>query len=175
MYVYFITYPLILITSPAAILNSINLFYLLETALVLTLDNFHSIFPPFLPSSCPALTLVALIQNCHMASSLLCVHIHLLFSDWERHLWLSKVSVKLPCVYVCLSSGDPFIFSVKISSFFFYFCVICTLALSLSTWLDSIIWNIIYYFYKIIALSYVYYCYSSEAWSVRKREMNADW
>ena len=45
--------------------------------------------------------------------------------DW----W--NVSVKL-CVYVCLSSGDLFIFSVRVSSFFTYCCVICTLVLSFS-------------------------------------------
>ena len=46
MFVYFITYPLILITSPTAILNlSINLFCPVDTALVLTSDDFHSIFP----------------------------------------------------------------------------------------------------------------------------------
>ena len=93
-YVYFITYRLILITSPSAILNSaINSFYPLDTALLLTSDNFTSIFlspPSLLPSSCPAPTLVALLRNCHVASSLLCVHIRLVSSDWERHLWLSK-------------------------------------------------------------------------------------
>ena len=42
-----ITCPLILITSPAAILNlPINLSYSVDTALVLTTDNFHLIFPP---------------------------------------------------------------------------------------------------------------------------------
>ena len=50
MYVYSITYLLILITSPAAILNSpINSFCPLDTALVLTSNDFHSIFPPSLP------------------------------------------------------------------------------------------------------------------------------
>ena len=34
-----------------------------------------------------------------------------------------NVSAKLPCVNVCLSSGDLFIFSVRVSSFFSYFCV----------------------------------------------------
>ena len=31
-----------------------------------------------------------------------------------------NVSVKLPCVYMCLSSGDPFNFSMRVSSFFFF-------------------------------------------------------
>ena len=41
-----------------------------------------------------------------------------------------KVSIKLPCVHVCLSSGDLFIFSVRVPSFFPYFCIIRTLVLS---------------------------------------------
>jgi hypothetical protein len=46
-YVYFITWPLRLITSPTFILNlPINSLCPLDTALVLTLDNFHLIFPP---------------------------------------------------------------------------------------------------------------------------------
>ena len=56
MYVYSIPCLLILIISPAAILNLlINSFCPLDTALVLTSDNFHLIFPqstPLLPSSC---------------------------------------------------------------------------------------------------------------------------
>ena len=35
-----------------------------------------------------------------------------------------NVSVKLPYVYVCLSSRDLFIFLVRVSAFFSYFCVI---------------------------------------------------
>ena len=47
MYMYSITNPLALIRSPAAIWNlPINLFCSLETALVLTSDDFHSNFPP---------------------------------------------------------------------------------------------------------------------------------
>ena len=49
-----------------------------------------------------------------------------------------KVSVKLPRVYVCLSSRDLFIFSVRVSSFFPYFCSICTSVLSLSTYLHYV-------------------------------------
>jgi len=57
MYMYSLTYALILITSPAAILNLlINLFCTLDIALVLTSDDFHSIFspspPPFLSRIC---------------------------------------------------------------------------------------------------------------------------
>ena len=42
------------------------------------------------------------------------------------------VLVKLQCIYVCLSSGDLFIFSVTVSSFFLYFFVIRTSVLSLN-------------------------------------------
>ena len=42
--------------------------------------------------------------------SLLCIHIHLFSSD------LRNVSVKLPCVYFCLSSGDLLIFLVSFPS-----------------------------------------------------------
>ena len=43
MYMYFITSTLILITSPTTILNSsINSFCLIDTALILTSDNFHT-------------------------------------------------------------------------------------------------------------------------------------
>ena len=54
MYVYPITCPLILTISPAAILNlPTNLFYLLDTALVLTSDNFLLIFSPSIPLQSP--------------------------------------------------------------------------------------------------------------------------
>ena len=67
---YSITCPLILITSPASILNlPINSFCPLDTALVLTSDNFHLIFPPFPPLSPTFLShnlLVAPFKNSHM-------------------------------------------------------------------------------------------------------------
>ena len=87
MFMYCITYPLILITSTFAIFNSPICPQV--TALILTSDDFHSIFPPsppFLPPSCLASTLVAISQNRHMVPSLQCVHIHLLSSVQERHL-----------------------------------------------------------------------------------------
>ena len=55
MYVYSITCPLILSTSPAAILNlPINSFYPLDTVLVLTSDNLHLNFPPSPPPFPPS-------------------------------------------------------------------------------------------------------------------------
>ena len=77
MYVYSITYSLILITSTTAILTlHINSFCCLDTALVLASDDFHSIFPPLLPPPCLVSPLVALFQNAHVVPSLLCIHIH---------------------------------------------------------------------------------------------------
>ena len=45
-----------------------------------------------------------------------------------------NVSVKLLCTNMRLLSGDLVIFSVRVPSFFSYFCVIRTPVLSLSTW-----------------------------------------
>ena len=45
-----------------------------------------------------------------------------------------NLSVKLPCIYMCLSFGNLFIFSLNVFSFFSYFRVIHTLVLSLSMW-----------------------------------------
>ena len=88
MYVYFIIYPPILITSSSAILNlPINSFCPLDRTLVLISDNFciqfslHPLQPFFL-----FLSLLALTRNCHI----LCVHIHLFSADWERPLWVRK-------------------------------------------------------------------------------------
>ena len=62
-----------------------------------------------------------------MMSSLLCVHIHLLSSDWERHVETYHLSFH---VFICA-------FHLEISSFFSvrvsYFYVICTSVLSFST------------------------------------------
>ena len=43
-----------------------------------------------------------------------------------------NISVTVLCVHVCLSAGDLFIFLVRVSSLFSYFCVICTSVRSLS-------------------------------------------
>ena len=59
-----------------------------------------------------------------------CIHIHLLSSDWERHLWSSKCFNLAAVCFVCLSSGNLFIFSVRVSSFFTNCCVIRTSILS---------------------------------------------
>jgi hypothetical protein len=66
-----------------------------------------------LPSSYLAPRLVALLQNSYMAPSLMCVHRYLLSPDLN-------VSIKLPCVSMCLSSRDFLISSIRLSSFFSY-------------------------------------------------------
>ena len=50
-----------------------------------------------------------------------------------------NVLFKLLCVYVCLSSRGFFIFSVRVFSFFTYFCVIRTLVLYFPCDLCSIV------------------------------------
>ena len=74
MYICTITYPIILIASHTTIFNSpIISFCSLDTTLILTSANFHSILPPSLPLLPPsylAPTLVALIQNSLMMQSL---------------------------------------------------------------------------------------------------------
>ena len=83
MYIYFITYPLLLITSPTIII----LFCPLETVLVLTSDNFHSVFPPspslipFPPGSYWTLS----------RGTIYTVHSHTFILSWLRK---TSVSVK---------------------------------------------------------------------------------
>ena len=89
MYVYSIIYVVILITSPTAILNyPINSLCPLDTALVLTSDDFHSIFSPF-PPLFPFLSRTCTggtFRNCQLVLSLKFVHIHLFSSDRETDL-----------------------------------------------------------------------------------------
>ena len=112
MYVYSITYLLIPITPPAHILNlPINSFCPLDTDLVFTSDNFHSI----LPSSPP-----------HLSSSCFFIWLLLLETATWRHLyclfkfiliWLRNTSVSVETyqlifrVFICA-------FHPWISSFF---------------------------------------------------------
>ena len=60
---------------------------------------------------------------------IMCSHTFTLF--WARKTSVIIESVKLPCVRVCFSFGDLFIFLFKSFLFLFlYFCVICTSVLS---------------------------------------------
>ena len=121
MYVYFITYPLILNTSPAAILHSpINSFCSLGTALVLTSDNLLSFSPPsplLVPHS-PWWLLPETVMWRH----LYCVFTYIYSLLIEKDIYNCRnVSVKLPCVYLCLSFGDLFFFRQEFFLFLFLF------------------------------------------------------
>ena len=102
MYVYSITCPLILTISPTAILN-LHSFCPIDTAL----DNLLLNYPPSIPLATPWWHLSKTL----VTSSLLCAHIHLLSSDWERRPCPSNsfdfVSV---CLFVCLSTVISSIF-----------------------------------------------------------------
>ena len=115
-YVFSITCPLILLISPAAILNlPINLFWPLDTTLAFPF-NFPSI-----PSSFLQPRLVALFINSHGAIFIVCSHTFTLF--WLRKTYviveIYQISFR---VFVCA-------FPLKISPFFFH-RVICTSVLS---------------------------------------------
>ena len=84
----------------------------------------------FHPSLSPVPSLVALTQNFHLYS----VHIHSSSSDWQISLWVSKHLNSFSMYsFVCLSSGDLFIFYVQVSPFYSYFCVIRVIY-SFSSW-----------------------------------------
>ena len=91
---------------------------------VLTSDDFHSIFPPSppllpLPVSQP---LWLHFSKTLMWRHLYCVFIYIYSLLIEKNICdHQNVSIKLPCVFVCLLSGDLFIFLVRVSSFFPYF------------------------------------------------------
>ena len=62
-----------------------------------------------------------LSKNKDMAPSLLHVHIHLLSSDWERHLWSPKY-INFLCVCVWLIRRSLH-FPVRVFPFFFLFII----------------------------------------------------
>ena len=93
MYVYFITYPLILIILPATILNfPINSFCPLHMVLVLTSDNFLSIFPPSIPLLFLFLTMTTLTQNRYVAPYLLCVQVAGFTLNINCHMFLRDIN-----------------------------------------------------------------------------------
>jgi hypothetical protein len=110
IYVHFINYPTILITSPAVILNSPNnSFCPLSTVQVLTSDNFLPIIPPappLLPSS-TSFTRLLLLELPRGAIFTVCSQTHSLI---EKNLCESRnVSIMCPCgilVNLRLSSVD---------------------------------------------------------------------
>ena len=71
-----------------------------------------------------------------------------------------NVSVKLPCVCVCLSFGDIFVFSVRISSFSSYFCVL--LVFLLSYWGILFLCVSVHCFYKMYLIFSWLCCYMAQ-------------
>jgi hypothetical protein len=99
MYMYSITCTLILTISPITILNlPTNLFCLLDTALVLTSDNFLLNFPPSIPLATPW---------CHFCRVFTYLPSLLIENDGCDH---QNILIKFPCVCECLSYGDLFNF-----------------------------------------------------------------
>ena len=95
-----------------------------HTVLVLNSDDFHSILspsPPFLPSSC----LAPLWWNFSETFTWCCLYrvfTYIYSLLIEKNICdHQNILAKLSCVYVCLSTTDLFIFSVRVSSFFSYF------------------------------------------------------
>ena len=78
-------------------------------------------------------TWVAIICNSLGAVFTMCSHAFTLFCSRKTSVIFKKCQWLL-CVYVCFTSGDLFIFLIRVRSFYSYFCAICTLVLSLSTW-----------------------------------------
>ena len=111
--------------------------------------NFPSIPSPPSPF-CVIPPLVVILQNSHMVQSVLCVHIHFLSSDQERHLWLSKVFIKLMHVCVCILSRDLLIFSVSVPSFFSYFLCYPYFGTFHSSWSLSLSLSLSLYIYIYI-------------------------
>ena len=123
MYVYFITYPLILITSPVAILNSpINLFCPLDTVLVLTPHDVHSIFPTTPPSLIVLYPLWWYFYKTLTWCCLYCVLTYTYSLLSEKDIVIIKMFQLSFRVFVsafCLDISS--FFSVRVSSFFSYF------------------------------------------------------
>ena len=104
----------------------------LDTAMVLTSDNFHLIFPPSPPLLSPSSFAMPMVA--FFSKTLLCCHLYLVFT-YIYSILIEKetcdrwnISNKFLSVFVCLSSGDLFIFQYEFSLSFpiFFFCVIHT-------------------------------------------------
>jgi hypothetical protein len=111
--------------------SPINSFHSLDTALVLTSNIFHLIFssilytPPFFVFL-PWWLLLETVTWCHHYSVFTYIYSLVIEKDLCEY---RNISVKFLCallVYLCLSSRDLFIFSVRVSPFYSYLCVICT-------------------------------------------------
>ena len=121
---YFRTYLQTQTTSSAAILNSpIDLFCPLDTALVLTSDDTHSIFP--IPSTPP----LFLFLPGGFYSKLSCDAIFTVCLHTFMLLWLRKTSISVETyqlsfhVFICALIRVLLIFSVRFSPFYPYVSV----------------------------------------------------
>ena len=143
IHMYFTTYtPPTLITSPTVILNSSNnLFCSLDTALVLTSDDFHSIFIQFSLHPLHSSLLIVLHSPCeysklsHDAIFTMCSHTFILF--WSRKTSVTVKTYQLSYhMFICAFHLEisSFFSSVSVSSFFTYCCAIPTSVLSLFVW-----------------------------------------
>ena len=104
MYGYTITCPRTLTKSLAAILNlPTNLFYFLDSVQALTSDNFPSIHPSRNPLVAPFINFLV------KASLRAFTNIYSLPIDKDGRA-CRNISIKFPCVFVCLSYSDPFNF-----------------------------------------------------------------
>ena len=147
MYVYSIIYLLILITSPTTILNFINLLCPLDTALVLTSDDFHSIFPPsppLLPPSRLVPPLVVLFRTLtwrrlyHVFTYIYSLLIEKYICDCQN------ISIKLPCVCFVLNSLHFFNKEYPLS--FPFSCSFFVFIQSFKSW--------IYFYFQVRFLKY---------------------
>ena len=74
-------------------------------------------------------------KRAHGKLSLLCVHVHSPSSDWQRSPWVLKhLKLFTVCSFMCLSSRDIFIFSVRVIHFYSYFSIIHTVVLFFPMW-----------------------------------------
>ena len=108
----------ILITLLVVILNSINSFFPLDTALVLTSDHFLSIFPPLLPSSCsfPCWVLLENVMWHHLYFVSTYIYSLLIGQDLCENQNVSIKFLWTLLVYLCLTSRDLFIFFIPVLS-----------------------------------------------------------
>ena len=104
----------------------------LDTAMVLTSDNFHLIFPPSPPLLSPSSFAMPMVA--FFSKTLLCCHLYLVFT-YIYSILIEKetcdrwnISNKFLSVFVCLSSGELFIVSV-ISILFLFLFFLCNLNL----------------------------------------------
>ena len=93
----------------------------LETCFIGQLKNFwRNVVPATVLMIIFLLTMVSFVKFIFMVPSLSVftyIYSHLIEKD---SCDCRKISVKLSCVYVCISSRDLFIFSIRVSSFFSY-------------------------------------------------------